>query len=370
MKPINKNKQGGLSLIELLISMLLGAVVLAGIFQAFISTKNSSKVLQAKAEIQQNARFAFSVITSIVQEAGNFGCQTSNSLSTNTIVNTTDNTFKPSRAIEGWEALSSASGEPYTTNVGSAVVSTNSSHWVTSDDTEIDSGTSSKKFSDVFKVWYTKKEKSQLSSITGTVLTFSPIDLESGDILAMNDCQSLVFAQVCACEDGSCGGMDTKAKLAPTDCSSPGNKAYNFSNLNIPTTEISVLEAALFFVGKRDNSASNMPALFVRHLSNDATLATKEEILEGVESLQVLYGEDTNGNQSPNYYVSANEVSNWNNIVSLRISLLLRSYKNNIFSTPQSLKFNGAVINTGSSDRYLRRVFTSTISLRNRNIGY
>jgi len=41
----------------------------------------------------------------------------------------------------------------------------------------------------------------------------------------------------------------------------------------------------------------------------------------------------------------------------------------------QNLEFHGAPIKVkdttdGKPDRYLRRVFTSTISLRNRNIGY
>jgi len=158
--------------------------------------------------------------------------------------------------------------------------------------------------------------------------------------------------------------------IHPDSCSSPGNKAFNLTKLNIPTTEIGVLDAALFFVGKRDDEADNIPSLFVRHLGNDATLGAKEEILEGVESLQVLYGEDTNDDKSPNYYVSADEVADWNHIVSLKISLLLRSYKNNVFSSAQTLSFNGENISVGSSDRYLRRVFTTVISIRNRNIGY
>lgn len=371
MKNNNIFKQNGFTLFELLISMLIGTVILTGVIQVFSSTKSSSRVLQAEAEVQENARFAFSAITSVVQEAGNFGCLTSNPATTRMIVNTADNTFRPGRVIEGWEATGSSYGDIYSTNVGSAVTATTSAHWTTSGGAQVDNGTSSKQFSDVFKVWYTKKEKSQVSNITGNVLTFSAIDLELGDILAINDCQTLVIAQTCACEEAACVDADTQANIDPTACNAPGNNAFNLQSLNVPTTEISVLEASLFFVGKRADNAANVPALFVRHLGNAATLRnTKEEILEGVESLQVLYGEDTTNNNSPNYYVSADSVSNWNNVVSLRISLLMRSSKNNIFPTAQSLKFNGTDMTVASSDRYLRRVFTSNISLRNRNIGF
>ena len=368
-----KKKQGGFSLIELLISMLLGAIILTGIMQVFASTKQSSKALQAEAEIQENARFAFSVITSIVQEAGNFGCQAPNNLSTKSLVNTTDATFRPARVIEGWEASGTSYGDVYTTHIGSDVVDISSTHWATSSNTQKDSGTKSKKYSDILKVWYTKKQRTPVTSITDKVLHFPSFDLEKGSILAINDCQTLLFAQTCKCEDNSCADGDTEADINPDSCTSPGNTAYNLTKLNIPTTEIGVLDAALFFVGKRGDdtdNADNIPSLFVRHLGTDAKLGAKEEILEGVESLQVLYGEDTNNDKSPNYYVSADEVVNWNHIVSLKISLLLRSYKNNVFSSAQTLSFNGENINVGSSDRYLRRVFTTVISIRNRNIGY
>lgn len=68
-------------------------------------------------------------------------------------------------------------------------------------------------------------------------------------------------------------------------------------------------------------------------------------------------------------------MADWKNVVSLRVSLLLRSLNNNVINDEQSMEFNGAEIkikptNDNKLDRYLRRVFTSTISLRNRNIGY
>ena len=367
---IHKQKYSGFTLIELLISMLIGAMILTGVVQVFASTKNSSKALQAESEIQENARFAFSVITSIVQEAGDFGCQAANPLSTKSLVNTADATFKPGRVIEGWEATGSSYGDTYTAEVGSDMVDLSSSHWVTSDNAQKDTGTLAKQNSDVFKIWYTKKQRTALTSIAGNVLQFSPIDLETGTILAINDCQTLLFAQTCSCEDSTCADSDTEADIDPGSCSSPGNTAFNLTKLNIPTTEIGILDSALFFVGKRNDDANNIPSLFIRRLGNDATLDSKEEILEGVESMQVLYGEDTNNNKSPNYYVSADDVSNWDNVVSLKISLLLRSYKNNIFSSAQSIAFNGTNISVADSDRYLRRVFTSVISIRNRNIGY
>lgn len=62
-------------------------------------------------------------------------------------------------------------------------------------------------------------------------------------------------------------------------------------------------------------------------------------------------------------YVSATNVQNWDNIFSVRISLLLRTAENNLIETPQSYTING--VTTTPTDRRLRRVFTTTIALRN-----
>ena len=372
----NKNIKG-FSLIELMVSMVIGLLVMSGVFQVFISSKQSNKMLQAEAEMQENARFAFSVMTSIIQEAGNFGCQASTNLTRKSAVNIPDpanSTFKPWRLIEGWEAKGTDYGDNYVAKVDSGVSAITTQHWKSSGSAVKDPGTKSKKHSDILKVWYTKPQKATLTNHAAGLLTFSGLDLDLGDIVVINDCQSVNFAQVCACEEVDCSGNDTQAIISPGACNTPGNKLLDLTNLNMGTAEITTLEQAIFFVSKRSDSQTgyqtNMPALYVRNLSDDAKAANKTEILEGVESLQVLYGEDTNNDHSPDYYVSADKVVNWNRVVSLKISLLLRSRNNNIVTGNQALEFNGAQIVTASDDHYLRRVFTSTISIRNRNIGF
>lgn len=370
LRMANLRQQNGFSLIELMVAMLIGSVVMLGVFNTFVSTKNSAKMLEAEATLQENARFAFSVMNSVLQQAGNFGCQTSNDLTTRSIVDTTDETFRPWRVIEGWEAKNTGLGDDYSPVIGSTVKSSANKHWQTTADTVIDKGTRAKPGSDILKVWYTKSETVPVDDLTGGVLSFPPIDLEKGDILAINDCQQVVFAQACQCEDKSCSGNDTQADISQGACYTPGNTLFDFSVLNIPTAELSVLEQAIFFVGKRGNDKNNMPSLFVRYLGKKAKPGQKVEIMEGVESLQVLYGEDTDNDQSPNYYVSAADVSNWRRVVSLKISLLLRSQENNLVERTNKVEFHGGTVKPSDTDRYLRRVFSSTVSLRNRNIGF
>ena len=374
---INKS-QKGFNLVELLVAMVLGLFVMSGVFQIFIASKHSNTLLQAEAEMQENARFAFSVMTEIIQEAGNFGCQTVVPAPSQSVVKSADpatETFKPWKMIEAWEAKDTDYGQAYTTNPNSGVSNISTAHWSSSGGANKDSGIKSKRSSDILKIWYTNPQVANLTAQAAGILTFSEIDLKTGDILAINDCQTVSFAQVCGCTETDCAGVDnTQADINETSCSTPGNTALDLNNINLPTAQVSVLNEAIFFVGKRSDSKTgyqnNAPSLYMKSLGNNARPANKEEILEGVESLQIIYGEDTNNDRSPNYYVSADKVVDWNHVVSVKLSLLLRSRNNNVTTGVQTIKFNGADIILASGDTYLRRVFTTTIALRNRSVGF
>ncbi|MBX3617981.1 MAG: PilW family protein [Nitrosomonas sp.] len=86
-------------------------------------------------------------------------------------------------------------------------------------------------------------------------------------------------------------------------------------------------------------------------------------LLENVEDLQVFYGIDTNGDQSVDQYTES--PVDWNQVVTTRICVLIRSEKLNVVSAGNYLDCNGASVAI-PSDRRLRRAFTATINLRNR----
>ncbi|WP_455208147.1 PilW family protein, partial [Kaarinaea lacus] len=96
------------------------------------------------------------------------------------------------------------------------------------------------------------------------------------------------------------------------------------------------------------------PALFRQTLGNAASM-TVEEIVEGVEDMQLLYGEDSDNDGTPNRYIDSATVADWNNIVSVRIELQVRSMEDNV-----------AAKLTAYGDRKLRRTFTTSIAIRNR----
>ena len=54
-----------------------------------------------------------------------------------------------------------------------------------------------------------------------------------------------------------------------------------------------------------------------------------QELIEGIEAMQILYGEDTDGDRLVNAYVKADAVTNWNNVISVTFAMLIRSVEPN-----------------------------------------
>ncbi len=75
-----------------------------------------------------------------------------------------------------------------------------------------------------------------------------------------------------------------------------------------------------------------------------------QELVEGIENLQVLFGEDTDDDNVPNYYVDAASITDMAQAISIRFTLVARTLETNL---------------TAGGGR-ITRSFTSTITLRNR----
>ena len=101
---------------------------------------------------------------------------------------------------------------------------------------------------------------------------------------------------------------------------------------------------------------------------NQNTTPEAIPIARGVESLQFLYGEDTQGDEFADIYrASAADVTDFNRVVSIRIGLLIKSEIDFLTDSPVAVNFLGDNFNTGAgADRRLRLQFFTTVGLRNR----
>ncbi|MEO5365603.1 MAG: PilW family protein [Magnetococcus sp. WYHC-3] len=120
----------------------------------------------------------------------------------------------------------------------------------------------------------------------------------------------------------------------------------------------------IFYVGQ---GRSGEPALF-----RQAGESAPEELVEGVEQLQILYGEDTDGDGRTNRYLAADGAGlDFSRVVSLRLALLVRSPLPAAEpDTGRVYLMGGATATTALSvvapaDGRARQVFSTTIQLRN-----
>ena len=90
-----------------------------------------------------------------------------------------------------------------------------------------------------------------------------------------------------------------------------------------------------------------------------------QELSEGVENLQLTYGEDQDSNGVADRYVNSDNVSDWGRVVSVSVAVLVRSSRE-VLKTAEPRRYqlsDDAVIAT--NDKYMRGVFKTTIRLRN-----
>lgn len=98
-------------------------------------------------------------------------------------------------------------------------------------------------------------------------------------------------------------------------------------------------------------------------------VANGTALISDVEDFQVLYGLDTTGDQSADQYTAT--PANWNQVVSARVCLQLRSSEAGAVTGNQTFlncagALSGSGATTTTTDRRLHRVFLATYNLRNR----
>ncbi len=111
-------------------------------------------------------------------------------------------------------------------------------------------------------------------------------------------------------------------------------------------------------------------------LSCNVSNTGEQDFSDHVEVFRVLYGIDSNSDDVADKYVSANKVlpanssrpvkgTEWEQVVSLKIGLLLRS-NNRIKGNSVATSYQVLDKSVSYSDPFARKVVTSTITLRNR----
>lgn len=365
-------KQSGFTLVELLISIALGLILTAAVIQTYLSTKRTSNINYGLARTQENARFSLQFLKEEIRNAGYSNCigKIRNKLNGDPV-----EFLSQVNSITGWNANNTKITDSFEL---SGAIETDASMWagLTAGlpaflDDQVIAG------ADVISIIrYEPVDVIINSSDSGaaSITTAANHGIDDGSIMLVGDCwQSELFQHFDSAADPSVLTADQ------TNSTLPGNRALSSTNtwLRDYTSQdrLSRFVNTYYFIGA---GASGTPSLFRYQTSLPTTSITQanvatnsQELVEGVESMQVLYGEDTTGDLNPNRYVSADDVNDWPDIVSVRVGLLLRSPSNasDFDQAPEYVLLDDITLEHPSEDLILRYSVNSTVKLRNKGFN-
>lgn len=327
--------QTGISIIEIMIALLIGLFLLGGLIQMFITSKQTYKVQDAMSRLQENGRFAMDFLVRDIREAGSWGCF-SDTVVINSLLNTGTGTFDKEKikvAIEGEENKS------------------------TNPDVLPDTDTLTLRTSTIL-LDANGADVSVIKDTPSALEVSGNSGIDKDDIVLVADCSAHDLFQVTAISSSNSSDSITYAAV-PKNNQTPGNSSNKLSKAYGPDAKLYKANFVSYQIRKGN---SGQPALFkINGMGNGSDT---QELIEGVENMQILYGEDFGGSNFPQRYTTADNSVDMTKVVSIKISLLVRSLEDNLTGVPISYTFNGVTITP--TDTRIRRVFSSVISVRNR----
>lgn len=336
------NRQRGMSLIELLVALGLGAFLILGVVNVFLSNKESSQVERSLSRLQENGRIALDLIAADLRDTFYIGC---NSAQATLTVMASGSNFT---GMLGFERTSISWNPALPAKLAAA------------------SGPG-RVGSDMINIQHGRDVAANITALVTTASNSIAVDDNPGCIsqnerVIIGSCSTAHLFQVTNVPD--CDGTATSFGFAATD-NNPSSMIPGYS------TDARLMQYfdTTWFVANTGRTRANgaIPVFALFRLVN----GTMEEMVEGVEYMEIQYGQLlSSGNIR---YASANDVGlDMAEVVSIRVALLMQSFEL-VLDAPdtaayqlldQSIDSAGTTF-THNGDRTLRRVFQTTVLLRN-----
>jgi type IV pilus assembly protein PilW len=323
----------GFTLIELMVSMLLGLIVVAGVSSVFLAGQQTYRTNDALGEVQSGQRIAFELLAHDIRNAGLTGCDSTSGRVAN-VVNPPFPWYADwSNALHGYD---DATTDPALTSLGTtgagSPVKMSSVHVIGTANTDIT----------ISSVPSSNAANFQINAATtmlaaGDLImvcdfdhaTILQIDQYNGDTVVVHNTGN-------STQPGNC----SKGLGYPTICSGNANgNAYSFP----PNSRVAVLNAAVWYIG---NNPVNGKSLYrLATTGGNGSNATPQEMVRNVTKMTISYLQSGNAT-----FGTATSVANWAVVDAAQIQLQLTS-SNKLASVNASP---------------LVKTFTSTTTVRNR----
>ena len=315
-----KQNQQGLTLVEIMVAITISLVLLAGIIKIFQSAKQSYNIQQALSRIQENARLVTDVMIRDLSTSGYMGCLGSTDEVINTLKEKTAS-YDFATAIEGSEGG---------TNPDSITI---------------------RHVSEATAIPVVQPMTGLKAPLVLDANHMNYGSLQQWDVVTVSDCAGAAVFMITNNPDDT-GVIEHAAAVVATTGpnESQSNETDDLQRIFGAQTAST---AKIYRVGTtsyelKTGSAGRSNSLFV---------TPGGELVEGVDDLQIQYGVGSTPPTSTTpviaeQYVDADDVTDWKNVVSVRITFTVNSVD--------------MVVNPGDGDGLLHKTFTTTIRLRNR----
>lgn len=360
MRTLRRNRERGVTLIELMISITIGLILLGTLSYIYVGSRTAFRANDNLARVQEVGRFALDYLSRDLRMASFAGCR--------------------SRGLDNTNVNPMARPAVAFTGVGSGLVGyENGTGWTNPTTIARVAG------SDVIVLRRAAGASVEIASnttMTDITLKNNCLRFRRSEVVVLASCEAATVFRITNDPDQTCtAGSVTPVVLqhghmgAGTD-GTQGNGfvgdassalIYNFDLFKAESrATVHRFQETAYFIGT--NAGGRLPSLY--RVNNGAA----EELVENVTDMDVLYGVNSDGDAAgvADAYVSANAVTNWAQVVSVRLSLLVASPDLGVATQTQSYVLrdvdnDGALDRQDAADTRLRQVFTTTVAVRNLN---
>ncbi len=355
--------EAGFTLVELMVGLIIGLMLSGSLLAIVISNTSAYNVQMDHARVHENARFALEFMSRDIRMAGYFGCIDGSEKVINNLTAADGSLFDLPAALEGFEndgnvtswAPSGADTSSLGVYPGSDAITIRFGNPTQA--ARLESASSPNSPLDAVDDGY--------RFLANAIAIVS--DCDKADIFritGVNDLNQLTHGPGADPESGGDGAAQPPANAT-------GSLGGVLGDGYDQSATVMTLNAVRYFVRQRDPDSGDAgaPVGLYRQYVSDAGVLTTEEVVAGVENMQILYGVDTTGDRVANSYLAADDVGSWRNVVAVKLSILVRSneeYGAGVDISSNSHSLLGTSVVDGDSLRVRRRQFSTTVELRNR----
>lgn len=334
-------RQGGMTLVELMVGLVISLFLAAITTTVFVSSRTVFNVGAAQSRMSENARLAMELMKNDLRHGGFMGCHPSwpNTWSSGAsggsgdLSNAIANGFlDTSSGVQGYEGGSSS----FTPSLPSVLTSLTQAPIASSDVISIRVPV------DQLSLGLTADltSSTDVPNVGANALNNT---FKTGDIALISNCQvSTLFAITDANPVGN-GTLthNTGGSINITNQSNDLGSVFHKDD-----TAIYRMQTHHYFIAP-SAIHTGVNSLWM-YTSPDKTAT---EVATGIDNMSITYGVDTNNDQIPDKYVTADLVTSWDSVITARVTLTIST--------------NQTGVSKSSSDSKLRNQVTQVLALRN-----